>query len=164
MKNFTLACCLIAALIDHAAAAPAVEPLGFDLKISLSPKAAARLQATHEGITVSARYFGDPTEAAGKHANEVGQIDLGGEELRLPGRAGPSHVSGRDVKVDRFGWIQGGAKVNVNVFSSRLSHVDNILSCDFIDAEVAQVVKAQPIELHCALITEGRDTLLKPPR
>jgi len=27
---------------------------------------------------------------------------------------------------------------------------------------VAQVVAAQPVELHCALISEGRETVLKP--
>jgi hypothetical protein len=162
MKYSTLACWCFALLASHAAAALVVEPMGFDLHITLSPKATARLQATREGITVSARYYGDPAPRAEKHANRVGQIDLGGEQFRLPGRAGPVQVSGQGVKVDRLGWLRGGAKVNVNAFSSRLSHEDNILSCDFIDADVALVVKAQPIELHCTLIEEGRDTKLQP--
>lgn len=160
MRSTHLAACLVAALLGQTAAA--AEPLGFDLKISLSPQAAALLQSTREGITVSASYFGDPTEAARTHANRIGQIDLGREELHLPGRAGPAHVSGQGVEPKRLAWIQGRPKVNVNVFSSRLSHADNLLSCDLIDADVADVVKAQPVELHCALITERRETVLRP--
>lgn len=163
MKCTTLAmaCCVIAALARHAAAADA-EPLGFDVNVTLSPRAAAALQKTKEGITVSARYYGDPTPAAARHANEVGQIDLGGEELRLPARGGPARLTGQGVKTYRLHWTRGAPKVNVNAFSSRLSHADNILSCDLIDGDVAQAVKAQPVELHCALITEGRDPVLQP--
>lgn len=161
MKRTTLACCVIAALAGHAAAAD-TGPLGFDMNITLSPKAATELQKSKEGITVSARYYGDPTSAATRHANEVGQIDLGGEELRLPARGGPARVTGQGVKTYRLHWTRGAPKVNVNAFSSRLSHADNILSCDLIDGDVAQAVKAQPVELHCALITEGRDPVLQP--
>lgn len=62
--------CFIAAWVSQAAAAG--EPLGFDLNISLSPKAAAVLKKTNEGITVPASCFGDPTPAAAKHADEIG--------------------------------------------------------------------------------------------
>lgn len=138
--------------------------MSFDLMISLSPQAAATLRKTKEGITVSARYCGDPTAAASGHANEVGQIDLGGEIVRLPGRAGPARVSGQGVKAYRLHWIQGAPKVNVNTFSSRLRHRDNILICDFIDTDVALVVQAQPVELRCTLIREGRDPVMRPQR
>ncbi len=161
MKRTTLAHCVIAALAGHAAAAD-TGPLSFDVNITLSPKAATELQKSKEGITVSARYYGDPTSAAARHANEVGQIDLGGEELRLPAQGGAARLTGRGAETYRLDWIQGPPKVNVNAFSSRLSHADNILSCDFIDGDVAQVVMAQPVELHCALITERRDPVLQP--
>lgn len=159
--TLALACCVIAALARHAAAADA-EPLGFDVNVTLSPRAAAALQKTKEGITVSARYYGDPTPAAAKHANEVGQIDLGGEELRLSARGGPAQITGQGVKRYRLHWTQGAPKVNVNAFSSRRSHADNLLSCDFIDGEVDAVLQAQPLELHCSLITEGRASVLRP--
>src|SRR5580765_6799915 len=162
MRRAVLAGVLVLACGFSAAAEVAPPPMGFDLAITLSDKAAKRLHATKEGITVSARYYGDPTPHAQKHANEVGQIDLGGEMLRLPGRAGPARISGKKILAGRLGWIQEGAKVNVNVFSSRLANKDNILSCDFIDADVAQVLKAQPIALHCALIEEKVPTEVKP--
>lgn len=159
MKRTSLAGMLVLACSVATAAAP---PFGFNLDITLSARAAERLRATKEGITVSARYYGDPTPRTQKHANEVGQIDLGGETLRLPGHAGRARFSGKQILAGRLGWIQGGAKVNVNVYSSRRSNKDNILSCDMIDTDVAQVVKVQPITLHCALIEENVPTEAKP--
>lgn len=137
-------------------------PMGFDLDVTLSAKASDRLRASKEGITVSARYYGNPTKRAQSHANEVGQIDLGGETLQLPGHAGLAHVSGTKIFGGRLAWIQGEAMVNVNVYSSRRANKDNILDCDFIDAEVARVVKAQPVVLHCALIEERAPNQAKP--
>lgn len=145
-----------------AGAAPAHEPLDFNLNITLSPKAAARLRTTHEGITVDAKYYGDATPAAASHADEVGRIDLGDEQLDLPGHAGPAHLTGREVALSHPGWIQGGVKVNVNVYSSRHSSKDNILACDFIDGSLAAVIKAEPVTLHCGLITENPKTEVRP--
>ena len=162
MKIGICFCALALAVGGFANAAPAHEPLGFDLDITLSPKAAERLQATHEGITVDARYYGNPTPAAARHADEVGQIDLGGAPIVLPGRAGPVHVTGKGVMTKRLRWIEGGVRVNVNVYSSRRSSEDNVLACDFIDGSLAAVVKAQPVTLHCGLITENPDTAMKP--
>ncbi|MBS0566428.1 MAG: hypothetical protein JSS59_03300 [Proteobacteria bacterium] len=157
-----LLCILALGLGASPPAASAHEPLAFNVRVTLSPKAAEKLKATHEGITASARYYGDPTPAAVKHADEVGQIDLGNEQVFLPGRAGPAHFTGRNVTNNRLGWIKGGVRMNVNVFSSRHSGPDNILACDFIDDSLATVIKAQPVTLHCGLITEHPDTLMKP--
>lgn len=163
LKNIAGFALLAAAAGMLAGAALATQPpLGFDLDISLSAKAAERLHRAKEGLTVDARYYGDPTPGAEKHADEVGQIDLGGERLLLPGRAGPVHVSGTKVLTDRLAWIAGGVKVNVNVYSARLSSSDNLLACDFIDGAVAQVVQAQPVHLRCALIEEDPKTEVKP--
>ncbi|MBE2241905.1 MAG: hypothetical protein IAE86_04060 [Burkholderiaceae bacterium] len=139
-----------------------LEPFGFTLRITLSDKAAQRLRKTDEGITVDARYYGDPTPGAARHADEVGQIDLGTERVFLPGRAGTAHVSGSKLRADRLDWTEGDVKVNVNVYSSRRSSSDNLLACDFIDGPVAQVVRAQPVALHCALIEENAETRVRP--
>ncbi len=150
------------ALAGFAGAAAAHEELGFELNITLSPKAAERLRATHEGITADASYYGDPTAAAVKQADEVGHIPLGVERIDLPGRAGPVRFSGQKLSHERLDWITGGVKVNVNLYSARHSSSDNILACDFIDGSLADVVKAQPVTLHCGLITENAKTALKP--
>lgn len=148
--------------VSSQAQAQAPARFGFDVDIVLSPRAAERLRATKEGITVDASYSGDPKPGAEKQANEIGSISLGVERILRPGQAGRVHVSGETIESGRLAWIQGEVRVNVNVYSSRRHGGDNILNCDFIDAEVAKVVAAQPIHLRCALITEHADTALKP--
>ena len=63
MRRTCLLCvlALVAASPGFAAPAPTHEPLAFTVNITLSPRAAARLRATHEGITASASYYGNPT-------------------------------------------------------------------------------------------------------
>lgn len=148
----------------HAAPGWAHEPLAFDIDIALTPKAAERLRTAHEDIVVFARYYGAPTPVAARHVDEVGQISLSlrSEQAEMAGRAGRVRLTGATVDPRRFAWIAGGAKVNVNVASARRSSDDNILACDFIDADVAAVVKAQPITLRCGLIAEELETSVKP--
>ncbi|WMT91959.1 hypothetical protein [Pelagibacterium sp. H642] len=71
-------------------------------------------------------------------------------------------MTGTQVNTDLLEWIEGDIGVNVNVFSGRLSSLDNWLSCDFIDGELVDVRSSSPVHLHCALIDEDREPLLKP--
>lgn len=137
--------------------------MGFDIDVTLSKKAAARLASQKEGIVAFASYYGDPKRGAEKHANEIGQISLSpqDEEVELPGSGGRAHISGAKVDTKRLDWLAGPPKVNLNIASARKSSSDNLLSCDFIDGVLADVRKA-PIALHCSLIEEHADTKLKP--
>lgn len=137
--------------------------MGFDINVTLSKKAAAKLAAKKEGIVVFASYYGDPKRSAEKHANEVGQISLEqqDEEVEISGTGGHAHISGAKVDTKRLDWLAGPAKVNVNVASARKSSSDNLLGCDFIDGPLSDV-QAEPVTLHCGLIEENLDTKLKP--
>lgn len=149
------------ALLVSSLPAHAETQVAFDFNVTLSPKAEKALVSTKEGITFSASYYGDPKKGAEKHANEVGQIDLGMERVDLPGKPGKVHVSGGDFDPKRLKWISGPVYVNVNVFSSRKSGPDNILSCDFIDTELKNV-KDQAPTLNCFLIEENAQTSVRP--
>lgn len=157
---------VIAAYFLLACAGPATAQgdMGFDVNVTLSQKAAAKLAAEKEGIVVLASYYGDPKRNAEKHANEVGQIDLTpqDEQVELSGSGGHARVSGAKVDTKRLDWLAGPAKVNVNVASARKSSSGNLLDCDFIDSALADVRKA-PVTLHCYLIEEKHpDTKQKP--
>lgn len=157
---------IFAASVLLACALPAIAQgdMSFDVDITLSKKAAAKLVAEKEGIVVFASYYGDPKPSAEKYANEVGQIDLTpqDEEVEIPGSGGRAHISGTNVDAKRLDWLAGPAKVNVNVASARKSSSDNLLNCDFIDGPLADFRKA-PVTLHCYLIEEQHpDTELKP--
>ncbi|CAN7575049.1 hypothetical protein LJR244_004400 [Brucella pseudogrignonensis] len=67
---------LFAAMILNTAAVVAGPDMGFDVTISLSDNAAAKLGANHETIIAFASYYGEPKKSAAKHVNEVGLISL----------------------------------------------------------------------------------------
>lgn len=155
-----LGACLCA-ILSPAPPVLADDGMAFDLRIVLSAKAAAKLEAEREGIIVLASYYGDPTPAAEPHANEIGMIDLAAETIEVAGASGTAHVNGRGIPAERLSRIEGPARVNVNVVSARKSSDDNVLSCDIIDADVSEVARA-PVTLSCSLIEEGVATLSRP--
>ncbi len=144
-------------LLSTSPAKASKNDFGFTVQIALSPKAAARLARTSEGMVVSATYSGDPIPAAAKYANEIGQIDLGVEDVEVPGKAAIVRVTGSKVKRENLAWVKGPILLNVNVYSARRSGPDNILACDFFDGKLQQAVR-QPVSLHCSLITENAPT------
>lgn len=129
----------------------------FDAQIALSPKAAARLATLSEKIIVAASYSGNPTPEAQKHADEIGQIDLGREEVEISGKAGSAHLTGARVHRARLAWIQGPILLNVNVYSARHSGPDNILACDFFDGKLENA-RRKPVQFFCSLIEEHTET------
>jgi len=155
----------VAASVLLACAVPATAQgdMGFDVNVTLSKEAAAKLAAGKEGIVIFASYYGDPKRSAKKHTNEVGQIDLTpqDEQVEIPGTGGHAHISGSRVDPKRLDWLAGAAKVNVNVASARKSSSDNLLDCDFIDGPLSDVQR-EPVTLHCGLIEENVDTKLEP--
>jgi hypothetical protein len=82
----------IAACVLLACSPPAISQadMGFDVNVTLSKKAAAKLASQKEGIVAFADYYGDPKRSAEKHANEIGQISLApqDEEVAIPGTGG----------------------------------------------------------------------------
>ena len=123
------------------------------MEITLYPAAAGSLSALHEGIVVSATYAGTPSPSARRHADEIGRIDLGSEQVKVPGRPGTVLISGSAVKRHRLSWIDGPVNLNINVFSARRSGPDNILACDFFDGDLTHAT-SKPVALHCSLIAE----------
>lgn len=137
--------------------AKAEENLAFSVEIALSQKAAAKLAARHEGIIVSASYSGDPTPGAERHTDEIGRIDLGRDEIEVPGKPGTVLVPGKKIKRSRLAWVKGPILLSVNIYSARHSGPDNILACDFFDGNLDDAIR-KPMSLHCSLIEEGAET------
>ncbi len=129
----------------------------FTVQITLSEKAATTLAKTSEAMVVSASYSGQPIPTAAKYADEIGQIDLGVENIEVPGKAATVRVTGSKVNRAHVLWVKGPILLNVNVYSARRSGPDNILACDFFDGTLQQAVR-KPISLHCSLIAENAAT------
>lgn len=138
------------------------QSFGFNLALALSDRAQSTLSELGEEIVVSASYYGSPTPEGEKYANEVGQIDLGGEDVQVPvGASSVVEITGSGIDAGKLQWVAGDVMVNVNAYSARLSGDDNLLACDFIDGPLSAVT-ATPVTLHCALIEEGVETEQKP--
>ncbi len=126
----------------------------FAIAVTLSPAAAKRVGGLKEAITVAAYYYGEPTKAAAKKADEVGQIDLGSEEIRLGSAGGTATFTGKGFKADRLGWVVGReGRVNINVYTARLVHPDNLLDCGLFEDTLA-VAQGRTIPMTCKLIGE----------
>lgn len=144
-----------AALVIIPVPSLAQKPMGFEFNIALSPKAAQRLATAGEGITIGALFYGAPNKKGEKHANEIGNIDLGYEKISVRGKETAVQITGKSVKAKMLKFIDGPAMVNVNVFSSRKTSDDNILNCDLIEGRVRSV-QAKKITVYCSLIEENR--------
>jgi hypothetical protein len=151
----TLAICSCAVALF--APVPSAAPdggMGFSVDVSLSSAAAARLNALKEKIVVSVFWYGEPTKAARKRADERGQIDLGTEEVRLPASGGRGEITGKTVEIKHIDWVKGRAvRVNVNVFSARLSGPNNYLDCGAFEDAVA-IARSKSVQMTCKLIGE----------
>lgn len=153
---------LVGALAWAACPAAAEETFGITVDLSLSQPALERLTAQDERIIVSASYYGGPTTAAEQHADDVGRINLGREELEVPAREAQTvQVTGDRIDRDRLAWIEGDVFIEVSAFSARRSGPDNLLTCDVIEGKLSAVTGA-PVPMHCSLIEENRDIQVRP--
>jgi hypothetical protein len=128
--------------------------MGLSAHVSLSKKAAALLIAKREKIIVLAEWFGDPTKAGQKYANESGQISLGAEDIQIPGSGGEARFTGREVNLSLVKWVKNReVQVEINTYTARLSGPKNLIECNFYAGPISETRK-KPIQIHCTLINE----------
>ena len=146
-------CLALAPAVTTGAVRTKSEPYAFQVRITLSDRAAATLKRLNEGVVISASYSGDPKSSAKRHADQIGRIPLGVQNVELPGRPATVIISGSHVKRGRLVWLRGPILLNVNAYSARRSGPDNILSCDFFDGRLRDTLH-RTIPIHCGLIQE----------
>jgi hypothetical protein len=153
--NMTAAFTICAAVVAAPVPSSAVDAsMGFSVDVSLSSPAAAKLNALKEKIVVSVLWYGEPTRAARKRADEMGQIDLGTEQVRVPASGGRAEITGRSVQIKHIDWVKDRVvRVNVNVFSARISGPNNYLNCGAFEDNVV-VARSKPVQMVCRLIEE----------
>lgn len=157
MTRFLLSGFALLSVASVAAAAPDV----LQLEIAFSDKAASRLQATGEGVSVLASFYGAPTAAGEAHLNDIGYVDLGTDLLTFVERPAHVRVSGQFLS-ERVRRLVVEPQVNVNLFSARRASDDNILACDVVDTAFDRAVREAPIRLRCSLLEEGREIEVRP--
>jgi hypothetical protein len=129
--------------------------LAFQVVISLSPAAAAKLTATGQSITVPAEFYGDPIDPKLRDQYQ-GRLDLAPEEDVILNGAGTANFAAPQVDPSKLALVRGGTvEVAIDVSSGNHVNEDNLLACDTYMDQSVQAAAAQPIHLNCKLIGES---------
>lgn len=144
MRSLILAAPLVLAALPALA-----ETSKVTLHITFDPAAAAKLSELGEMVTVSGFFFGFPKAGATMKPDEMGMITLGIEDITI-------HPSETTLEV---GALLASAPLdqveepllNVNVFSARRAHEDNLLDCNLLPEESLAKLSG-PQEISCKLL------------
>jgi hypothetical protein len=122
---------------------------GFQVKVTLSPKAAEELARRQETIVVFGYLFGLPK--AGVPA-DMGEIGLGNfkTEIKLGDTA---RFPEFELNASALGQTTGTPQVLVNVVSGRRSSPNNLLNCSIYEGDLSKLQKEELL-ITCKLITE----------
>ncbi len=141
---------LLALAVSSAAAAKS-SPLALEITLDLTPPAARRLVSTGEGIVIDAYWYGTPSTAHRREADEVGNLLLGRERHVVGPRVRSIALTAGNVDRRRVGWLADRiVRLNVNVYSARRRYRDNILDCEAFDDRLAKAVPR--LRLRCSLL------------
>lgn len=149
-----------AAPVEEAPApAEPVEPAGaageLDVMFELgfSEYAAMRLAELGETVTVSAMYFGTPVPAVAEAMTEAdGPVYVVGTfEATVNPVDQTITISGAGIDAAKLANLEGAPKLNVNIFTSRTKHPDNLIDCTLIDGEVGEL-RAKPPATLCEML------------
>lgn len=108
-------------------------------------------------MVVYAAYYGQPRSGYEQQSDELGRIDLGHIDAELPAQGGLVRLDASTLNTNRINWVTD-VSVNVNVWSTRHRSDNNILSCDFIDGPLTELLHA-PTKLQCSLISEHHPSM-----
>lgn len=141
----------------EAPAATVIEPpaakSGIRVSVTLSPAAAARLEADAETVIVAATWFGEPLQTPEAIAASEGApwLTMAKMDQELPG-AGDAYFPDMPLDPAQVALIDTAPQFHINVFSGRRSSEDNLLSCGLFQDDLAKA--AAGIAIDCKLIGE----------
>lgn len=155
MKLFkTLAILPLALMLsqcDQKPAATGPSPYAFDVKLEITPEAAALMKARQSHFVVAAFYFGRPKPETRAQANPQGRIKLGYEQIGLAQGATSAHLSATTVDTSLLSAINGEPQVIVNIFSAgEVGARDDLVRCKTYFG-IISTARAQTPVLACDL-------------
>lgn len=119
------------------------------LSLSFDAAARSKIADSHEMVTVTVWYEGEPTAAGKDRANEIGLVDLGSE----------TYVVAPVDQTITLGGARDGLPLplvtepmlTVNVYTARQVFEDNLLDCGLVSGPVAELA-GKTHTIHCTLI------------
>lgn len=126
------------------------------MNVSISARATSAFSANRDVLVLSASWQGPAIPARESEADEMGDIDLGREEIRLPPQGGRATFTGSSFKHDRAGSVlPGTATINVNVMSAIGEGAGSGIHCTpAISGPQAQIA-GKTHDVRCALFAES---------
>lgn len=107
------------------------------------------LQEKGELVVVSGWFYGEPALGNVLPVDETGMIYLGGEEVTV-WPLDQTVTLGQNLGAAPVGTVVE-PKVNVNVYSARISSDDNLLDCTFVEGPTDALSKS-PQKITCTLL------------
>jgi hypothetical protein len=105
-------------------------PYAFDVRLEITPEAAALMKAKGSHFVAAAFYFGRPKPETRAQANANGRIKLGYEQIGLVPGATSFHLAADTIDTSLLGAINGEPQVMLNVFSAgEVGARDDLVRC-----------------------------------
>ncbi len=131
------------------AGAPAVT-FHYDVALSFTPAAAAKLKTMGQKAEVSGYYFGAPNDAGKEKVNEAGDIELG-ENLIDVDAADQTVPIVANIDAKALAAVEGGQpSVLVSAWLAPTAGVANVLKCTTFKGTGAEA-GTKPVDIHCDL-------------
>lgn len=119
----------------------------YDVALTFTPAATARLKAKGQKAELSAYYFGAPTDAGKDKVNEAGEIEMGENLIAVDGTTQTVHVDA-NIDAKALGFVAGGQpSVLVTAWLDPTAGA-NALKCTTFKGTVADA-KAKPVAVSC---------------
>ena len=136
-----------ALLLCQCGAKPAAN--SYDVAVTFTPGATARLQALGDKAEVSGYYYGAPTDAVKSLVNEAGEIELGEDQSDIDPSSQTVHIAGKAIDPVAVTKVAApGARVRVTVYTVRKTTDLDPLACTSFDDLVA-TAHAKPVAISC---------------
>jgi len=122
-------------------------------ELGFSEYAAMRLAELGETVTISAMYFGNPTpEVADTMTAADGPVYvIGTYETTVNPVDQTITISGAGIDSAKLTNVSDAPMLNVNIFTSRTKHPENLINCTLIDGEVSEL-RAKPPATLCEML------------
>jgi hypothetical protein len=138
---------------------PEAEPAGsageldVSFELGFSEYARMRLAELGETVTISGMYYGEPVPEVAETMTEAdGPVYVVGTyEAVVDPLDQTVTVSGAGIDPAKLANLADAPLLNVNIFTSRTKHPDNLINCTLIDGQVGEL-RAKPPATLCEML------------
>ncbi len=126
------------------------EGYGYDVALTFTPAAAAKVAQRGDKVTIAALYYGNATPASVALADaKDGTIHLTTDLVETDASDHPVHMTGAGANVPNLQYItQKKPLVQLNIYASKAGKKDPVIACSVFQDYVASAQLA-PVAIHC---------------